>query len=284
MSLKVFACIDASPYAEAVCDGAIWAAKALTAPLGLVHVIDRAQHTQTPDLSGSIGLGSQEVLLQQLAELDEQHSKLALQRGHHILDAAHARATAAAVAEISEVMRHGPLLESLKALQDDTRLLVLGKRGLSSTDAHGQLGMHIEMIIRSMQKPILLTQQRFSAPKRVMLAYDGSATAQKSLEMLAASPLCRGLPVHLVMAAVPSEQAEKQLAEAASVLTLAGFDTRTAIVTGEPDEALHQYQQEQVIDLLVMGAYGHSRIRQFILGSTTTAMLSKARCAMLVLR
>lgn len=283
MSLKVFAGIDASPYAEAVCDGAIWAAKALTAPLGLVHVIDRAQHTQTPDLSGSIGLGSQEVLLQQLAELDEQHSKLALQRGHHILDAAHARA-AAAVAEISEVMRHGPLLESLKALQEETRLLVLGKRGLSSTDAHGQLGMHIEMIIRSMQKPILLTQQRFHAPKRVMLAYDGSATAQKSLEMLAASPLCRGLPVHLVMAAVPSEQAEKQLAEAASVLTLAGFDTRTAIVTGEPDEALHQYQQEQDIDLLVMGAYGHSRIRQFILGSTTTAMLSKARCSMLVLR
>ena len=183
MSLKVFACIDASPYAEAVCDGAIWAAKALTAPLGLVHVIDRAQHTQTPDLSGSIGLGSQEVLLQQLAELDEQHSKLALQRGHHILDAAHARAAAAAVAEISEVMRHGPLLESLKALQEETRLLVLGKRGLSSTDAHGQLGMHIEMIIRSMQKPILLTQQRFSAPKRSASSDGWADLLQRSVEV-----------------------------------------------------------------------------------------------------
>lgn len=284
MSAKVFACIDASPYAEAVCDGAIWAAQALTTPLSLLHVIDRAQHTQTPDLSGSIGLGSQEILLQQLLELDEQHSKLALQRGQHILEAAKARVNAAGVVDLSAMMRHGPLLESLKALQEETRLLVLGKRGFSSADAHGQLGMHIEMIIRSMQKPILLTQQRFHAPKRVMLAYDGSATAQKSLEMLAASPLCRGLPVHLVMAALPSEQTEKQLAEAASVLTLAGFETRTAMVSGEPDEALHQYQQEQVIDLLVMGAYGHSRIRQFILGSTTTAMLSKARCSMLVLR
>lgn len=284
MTKNVFACIDASPYAEAVCDGAIWAAQQLTAPLGLVHVIDRAQHTQTPDLSGSIGLGSQEVLLQQLAELDEQHSKLSLQRGHHILSAAHTRAATAGVAEITELMRHGGLLESLKALQDDTRLLVLGKRGLSSTDAHGQLGMHIEMIIRSMQKPILLTQQRFHAPKRVMLAYDGSATAQKSLEMLAASPLCRDLPLHVVMAGPRTDATEKQLTDAASVLTLAGFATRTAIVAGEPDEALQQYQQEQVIDLLVMGAYGHSRIRQFILGSTTTAMLSKARCSMLVLR
>ena len=47
---------------------------------------------------------------------------------------------------------------------------------------------------------------------------------------------------------------------------------------------LHQYQQEHVIDLLVMGAYGHSRIRQFIVGSTTSAMICNAKCALLILR
>ncbi|WP_372628034.1 universal stress protein, partial [Arsukibacterium sp.] len=45
-----------------------------------------------------------------------------------------------------------------------------------------------------------------------------------------------------------------------------------------------QYQQEHHIDLMVMGAYGHSRIRQFIVGSTTTAMISKAKCSLLILR
>lgn len=115
-----------------------------------------------------------------------------------------------------------------------------------------------------------------------MLAFDGSATAQKSLDMLAASPLCKGLPVHLVFAGMP-EQAPA-LDEAAILLQQAGFETKTALVAGDPEEVLHQYQQEHHIDLLIMGAYGHSRIRQFIVGSTTTAMLSKAKCSLLILR
>ncbi|MCC5452485.1 universal stress protein [Rheinheimera sp. UJ51] len=282
MTQFVIACIDPSPYAEAVCDYAVWAAKQLQAPLTMLHAIDKAQHTQTPDLSGSIGLGSQEVLLQQLAELDEKHSKLALERGRLMLDAAKARAEQAGVASVDERLRHGSLVESLKATEDDTRLVVMGKRGLSSADAHGQLGLHVEQVIRSLHRPILLTQQHFKTPQRIMLAFDGSATAQKSLDMLAASPLCKGLPVHLVFAGMP-EQAPA-LDEAAILLQQAGFETKTAVVAGDPEEVLHQYQQEHHIDLLIMGAYGHSRIRQFIVGSTTTAMLSKAKCSLLILR
>ncbi|MBL4609320.1 MAG: universal stress protein, partial [Pseudomonas sp.] len=38
------------------------------------------------------------------------------------------------------------------------------------------------------------------------------------------------------------------------------------------------------IDLLVMGAYGHSRIRQFFVGSTTTNILQKTSRPVLLLR
>ena len=37
-------------------------------------------------------------------------------------------------------------------------------------------------------------------------------------------------------------------------------------------------------DILVMGAYGPSRIRQFLVGSTTTRMLETARKPLVVLR
>jgi nucleotide-binding universal stress UspA family protein len=74
------------------------------------------------------------------------------------------------------------------------------------------------------------------------------------------------------------------MANGARILCKAGFATTVAIVGGEPETVLHQYQQEHNIDLLVMGAYGHSRIRQFIVGSTTTAMISKAKCSLLILR
>lgn len=284
MTKKVMACIDASPYAEAVCDYAVWAANRLSVPMAVIHVLDKAQHTHTPDLSGSIGLGSQEVLLQQLAELDEKHGKLALERGRLMLDAAKSRAEQAGVAAVDERLRHGTLVQTLVELEEETRLLVLGKRGFSSADAHGHLGLHVEQVIRSVHKPILLTQQSYKEPQRIMLAYDGSATALKGLEMLAASPLGKGLPVHLVMAGANIEAAQQQMETAAHILRNAGFDTRIAIVGGEPEEVLNQYQQEHHIDLMVMGAYGHSRIRQFIVGSTTTAMISKAKCSLLILR
>ncbi|MBU1309978.1 MAG: universal stress protein [Gammaproteobacteria bacterium] len=284
MTTQVLACIDASPYAEAICDYAAWAARQLSAPITLVHALDKAQHTQTPDLSGSIGLGSQELLLQQLAELDEKHSKLALQRGRSILTAAKERAEQAGVTAVDTCMQHGPLPQILAGLAETSRLLVLGKRGFSSADAHGHMGVHVERVIRTVQRPVLLTQQHYKTPQRIMLAYDGSATAQKSLQMLAASPLCRGLPVHLVMADADSESSRSELNSAAEIMRSAGFDTKTAIVDGEPEVVLHQYQQEHVIDLLVMGAYGHSRIRQFIVGSTTTAMICKAKCSLLILR
>ena len=47
---------------------------------------------------------------------------------------------------------------------------------------------------------------------------------------------------------------------------------------------LCDYQREHAIELLVMGAYGHSRIRQFLVGSTTTAMIRRAQSPLLLLR
>ena len=40
-------------------------------------------------------------------------------------------------------------------------------------------------------------------------------------------------------------------------------------------EALNGYIASNKPDLLVMGAYGHSRVREFILGGATLSMLSK---------
>jgi nucleotide-binding universal stress UspA family protein len=64
----------------------------------------------------------------------------------------------------------------------------------------------------------------------------------------------------------------------------AGHQAEGAIRAGEVDEALQAYEKEHSIDLLVMGAYGHSRIRHLLVGSTTTAMLRGSRIPVLILR
>jgi len=278
------ACIDGSPQAAAVCDCSAWASKRLDAPLTLLHVLDRQQYPVSGDLSGIIGLGSREFLLQELATLDEKRAKLALEEGRMMLDSARQRAISAGVAQPECRQRHGDLIESLRDLQDETRLLVIGRQGEDSGDAIQHIGSQLENVIRTMQRPILVAPGDFSAPQSVMLAFDGSATSRKGVEMLAGSPLFKGMPIHLVMVAADTADNQAQLENARGVLTTAGFNVEIAIRAGEVEPTLHAYQAEHGIDLLVMGAYGHSRIRQFFVGSNTTNMIRTTSTPLLLLR
>ena len=65
----VMACIDNSQSSLAVCDYAAWASQQLNAPLTLLHVLDKEKYPASADLSGNIGLGSREHLLEELATL-----------------------------------------------------------------------------------------------------------------------------------------------------------------------------------------------------------------------
>jgi nucleotide-binding universal stress UspA family protein len=280
----VLACIDGSPQAAAVCDCAAWASLQLDAPLTLLHVLDQQQYPATGNLSGIIGLGSREYLLEELAALDEKRSKLALEEGRMMLDAAKQRVATAGVMQPDVRQRHGDLVESLRELESDTRLLVIGKQGEDSGTDLQLIGSQLESVIRTLHRPILVTPASFLVPTSVMLAFDGSATSRKGVEMLASSPLVKGIPIHLVMVGEDTGDSRALLESARDALTAAGFELHIAIRAGEVEPTLHAYQAEHGIGLLVMGAYGHSRIRQFLVGSTTTSMIRSTTTPLLLLR
>ncbi|RMH85280.1 universal stress protein [Pseudomonas sp. AOB-7] len=281
---QVLACIDGSLSSPAVCDYAAWASLRLGAPLTLLHVLDHKQYPPRSDLSGNIALGSREQLLQELAELDERRSKLGLEQGRLALEAARERAQRDGVANPQLRQRHGDLVDSLRELENDIRLLVIGRQGETS-DAISQLvGSQLESVIRTLHRPILVSPGQFRAPRSLMLAYDGSATCDKGVDLLAASPLFQGLPIHVVMVGADSDAARAQVQQAERRLVAGGHQVQLAIRAGEVEPSLHDYQTEQDIDLLVMGAYGHSRIRQFLVGSTTSHMLQTSVSPLLLLR
>lgn len=280
----VMACIDNSQSSLAVCDYAAWASQRLSTPLTLLHVLDKEKYPTSADLSGNIGLGSREHLLEELATLDAQRAKLALEQGQHMLEKARERTVISGASFPELKQRHGHLLESLSDLQGDIRLLVIGRVGEDSTDNAHTLGSHIEAVVRTIHRPILITSRQFKKPERVMLAFDGSPTAHKTLQMLASSPLFEGLPIHIVMVGANSQDNQNELEKALSTLVSSGLKVQGEIRPGEVESALHAYQAEHAIDLLVMGAYGHSRIRQFLVGSTTTTMLRTATLPILLLR
>jgi nucleotide-binding universal stress UspA family protein len=284
MRTLVLACIDGSNYTPAVCDAAAWAALRMEAPLTFLHVLSKVREVTQSDLSGNIGLGSRESLLEELAALDEKRGKLAQEQGRQLLAAAKERARAAGISEPGALQRHGGLVETLAEREEEVRLLVIGKRGEAAEFASEHMGSHLERVIRSMSRPILVTTEEFRPPKRIMLAFDGSATTRKGVDMVAASPLFRGVPCHLVMAGADTTEARAQLARARQILEMARFDAPEAIIPGEPENALTRYQQENDIDLMIMGAYGHSRIRHLFVGSTTTEMIRNSTVPLLLLR
>ena len=280
---KVIACIDGSSAADSVCDYAAWVASRLEAPLTLLHVLDKLRYPVESDLSGKLGVDARKHLLSELAELDARRNKLALEQGELMLEEARQRAVAGGVAEPVLRQRHGHLVETLAELEDDTQLLVIGKQGEEHVDGT-HVGDNVERLVRTLHRPILIAQGQFKLPQVVMLAFDSSDTTRKGVEMFAASPLFRGLKGHLVSVSKDRQTLSKDLQWAEKTIRDAGHDLQCAVLDGEIEPALHQYQQEHGVDLVVMGAYGHSRLREFFAGSTTNNMIRNATVPHLLLR
>lgn len=286
MSNKVLACIDHSSYTTSVCDYAAWAASRLFAGLECIHVLDRhPEKAAKRDYSGSIGLGAQENLLEDLSRLDEQRSRLAQETGRQLIEAAKLRVMSRGVPQPEGRQRHGELVETLTGLESAARLFVLGKRGEAADSAPQHIGSNLERVVRALHRPILAVPQAYREPRKIMIAFDGSATTRKGVEMIAASPLFRGLPCHLVMVGSPgADSSNEHLNRARNALEAAGFETCASLTPGEPEAVLTNYLQMHEIDILVMGAYGHSRIRQLLVGSTTTHMIRTSPVPVLLLR
>ncbi|WP_348767015.1 universal stress protein [uncultured Salinisphaera sp.] len=281
----VTACIDGSAYSQAVCDAAAWASLRLDIGLTFVHVIDKTGRAAESDVSGQIGLGSREHLLAELAQLDEQRARLEREQGRIMLDAACERAAADGVANAASRQRHGALAETLVEMESETRLLVLGKRGETADTAHEHLGSNLERVIRSLHCPMLITPPAFKTPERIVVAFDGSRTSKAMIERIAASPLFAGVVCHLVFVGDASDDCRNKLDEAKAALeAVCGEVTIAVLEEGEVEATLRAYEQANDIDMLVMGAYGHSRIRHLLVGSTTTEMIRHANLPVLILR
>lgn len=281
----VLAGIDGSALTGAVCDYAAWIAQRVDAPLKLLHCIDHHPETAaTSDLTGSIGLGSREHLLEELAAIEQQRSKLRLQQGKQLLQAAKNRVVQTGLAEPLSNQRHGSLVESLIELENAIRVLVIGVRGKVHENQPDKIGAKLESIIRSLHKPILVVNAEFKTPERIMIAYDGSQAAEKALDMVATSPLYKGLTCHLVC--VSKDDGKGQLLEiAANKLQLAGgIEVIAKKLLGKPEQLLCDYQEQHGIDMTVMGAFSHTRMHDWLLGSFTVKMLTHSHKPLLLLR
>jgi len=284
MTPKLIALVDGSIYSASVCEHAAWIARRTGAAVELLHVLGRREGAEKPDLSGAIRLGARSALLEELAEIDAQRARLVAHRGRAILEDARAILDRAGIDEITTRLRHGDLVETVAAVEAEADMILIGKRGEAADFAKGHLGSNLERIVRASHKPVFVAARAFRPVEKVLLAHDGGASAMKAVEFVATSPLFAGLGAHVVTVGPDTPEARKGLGDARARLAAAGIAATAGMVEGQPETALGRLVEEGGFGMVVMGAYGHSRIRSLIIGSTTTEMVRSCRVPVVLVR
>jgi len=281
---KIVALVDGSIYSASVCEHAAWIAGRTGAPVELIHVLGRREASDSHDHSGAIALGARTALLEELAVLDAQRAKLISHRGRAILEDATTFLEKVGVTDVTTRLRHGDIVEAVADVEAEARVILIGKRGEAADFARGHLGSNLERIVRASHRPVFVASRAFRPISRVLVAYDGGASAMKAVDHIARSPLFQGLAVHVVTVGSAAPEVTKGLANAAAMLKAAGIAAQTSVLPGQPETALGKLVEEAQVDMLVMGAYGHSRIRSLIIGSTTTAMIRACKVPVVLMR
>ena len=283
--IKLIAFLDGSIYSKSVCEYAAWIAAKVGGSVDLIHVLGRRDESGAPvDLSGSIGLGARTALLEELAELDGQMARLGHKRGRAILEDARDILLASGIEEVHTLLRNDGIVEAIQTFEKDAGLIVIGKRGEGTETDEMHLGSNFERVVRSSHKPILVASRDFISVKRALIAFDGGASALKAVNYLARNQAFNDIECHLLSVTEASAKASQKLESAAVLLRDAGYTVGTTIQAGQPEAVICEKIKTGQFDLLLMGAYGHSHIRNLIIGSTTTAMIRTCKIPVLLFR
>ena len=285
---RILLCTDGSIFAQSSYEYGAWLATRLDARIDVLYVSDvRSQAAaQASNLSGSIGVDASDVLLKQLVALEHEKAKLNHQRVKLILQDAEAALTHGGVTKVQVMHKTGFLLDFLLELESEVDLIILGKRGEAAEFASGHLGANLERILRSSHKPCLVTSRQYQPIERFLLAYDGSKSCEKMLQFLIDSPAFKGLELHIITVAKSAEDriANSLLERGRQQARIGGFEPACSLMPGNPETVIPQYVKDNNINLLLMGAYGHSRIRHLVIGSTTAQILRSSNIPVLVFR
>jgi len=284
-SQHILACIDGSAVTESVCDYAAWYASRLNLPVGLLHVSDVPASVRR-DLSGAIGVNSRQFLLQELSQLDEQRAKVVNSYSNALVqDAKSHIQNHFADVNVRAYQRHGKLLPSIEHFKTENRAIVMGRRGEDHKNSRINIGSQIETVARGSDIPILICSETFETPKSYMIAFDGSKTSIKAAWMVAKSPLLKGLKGHIVMVGNHNDAAKQSMSGAAAELEDAGFVVEAHhLSAADTVDGLLTFQVDNHIDIMVVGAYGHSKWQQLFLGSTTTEIIASTLSPVILVR
>ncbi len=265
--------LDGSDHARTAGTYARWLADKLAARLVALHVVDLAaiEGTFFHDVSGSLGFEPYLDMSSKIRDALKQRGDLILESFNN--EASPDQSPAETVNTIGIVANE--IAEQARVVD----LVIIGHRGVNEKYSTGLLGSNAESITRKSPKPVFVTPLAFRPCTKPLLAYDGSAKAAAVMHQ--AAELCVQLGTGLTVLTVSSDEARGReiLDEAGKYLAPYNMEVSLELQrTGNAPERIANFIRERDHDLLFIGAYGHSRIIEMVLGSTTEYVLRNAEC------
>lgn len=261
--------LDGSPHAESALSHALRLAKAARSVVRGIHVVDRSMldGVVVADLSGSVGF-------QPFLNLSGELREALVSAGGAILAAFEARAREAGV-EFESVLKEGNVSEILEEEAQSCGLAAVGSRGANAEHRRDLVGRHADALARRMPTALLVAPVEYRDFQHPVLAWDGSPKSRKALALAAELAALLDLPVRIVTASDDEEEGQELLAEAEEELRYRRVKATGVVRKSHPDDAILE-EVGAGGDLVAMGAHGHGRVVELVLGSTTDRVLRAA--------
>lgn len=245
-----------------------------------LHVID-VRLLQGPvftDLSGSIGLPPYQEYLPAMESSLEAKADAILREFRDQCEAAGIHPVTKKITGVIEET----IIEEGKKCCD---WILLAQRGEHfHIDGGAILGTIAQAVVRHSGKPVMVTPEHFREIRNMALAFDGSAPARNALTLAGELSVRADWPLSVVIIADDPVLGENRSEQARELLKPLLPDPAILVLKGKEDRELIKLTREGTVDLLVMGAYGQNRLREMLVGSTTSAVIRKSAIPVLLTR
>jgi nucleotide-binding universal stress UspA family protein len=271
MIKSIFLAVDGSIFTNTVVEYGIDMAKKLNAFLRVYSVIDIRIYEWVLNTGGE---GYMPVVPSNVFH-DESY-KFHSERAEALIDTLRKKLKESHIKFEADKLEGDPV-EVICDISRQVDLVIMGARGDYARWGDRLLGATLESVSRQIHSPLLIAGQLYKNFKSIVCAYDRSEASNMGLKLSANLSEQLNLPLDVVTIHDDELIRNETLEEARIYLEPYKLTAQFRHEVGDPAKTLIQVTQDVPEPaLLVMGSFGHSRIREAILGSTTVQVMRRA--------